>query len=67
MGRHHVHLSRDVATATRVGARRGKPVVLEIAAARMASDGYDFYVTGNGVWLVAAVPPTYLSCVGDTG
>jgi putative RNA 2'-phosphotransferase len=61
MGRHHVHLSKDAETATRVGARRGRPVVLEVHAARMASDGHAFYETDNGVWLVAEVPPGYLS------
>ena len=59
-GRHHVHLSVDVATAMRVGARHGKPVVLEVAAGRMSADGHDFYVTDNGVWLVDEVPPRYL-------
>ncbi len=61
MGRHHVHLSADIPTATRVGSRRGEPVVLEVQAARMTSDGYVFYETDNGVWLVDAVPSTYLS------
>ncbi len=61
MGRHHVHLSTDIPTATRVGSRRGDPVVLEVQAARMTSDGYVFYETDNGVWLVDAVPSTYLS------
>ncbi len=61
MGRHHVHLSTDVKTANSVGSRRGSPVVLTVQAARMASDGYSFYETDNGVWLVNAVPATYLS------
>lgn len=61
MGRHHVHLSPDVPTALRVGGRRGRPVVLEVAAGRMSADGRAFSVTGNGVWLVDAVPPAYLS------
>ena len=43
MARHHVHLSADVETARQVGARHGRPVVLEIAAARMGRDGYPFY------------------------
>jgi len=60
-GRHHVHLSTDTATATRVGARHGRPVVLEVAAARMREDGFAFYVTANGVWLTLAVPTVYLS------
>jgi putative RNA 2'-phosphotransferase len=61
MGRHHVHLSPDVPTAKRVGARHGKPVVFEVGAARMATDGYAFYVTANGVWLTLEVPPQYLA------
>jgi putative RNA 2'-phosphotransferase len=60
MARHHVHLSPDVETATRVGARRGRPVVLAVDAAGMAADGHDFFVTANGVWLTDRVPPPYL-------
>lgn len=60
MKRHHVHLSPDEQTATRVGARRGKPVVLRVDAARMTGDGHRFFRSDNGVWLVAAVPPEYL-------
>ena len=60
MGRHHVHLSPDPETARKVGARRGRPVVLEVDAGRMGSEGREFYLTGNGVWLVDAVPPRYL-------
>jgi putative RNA 2'-phosphotransferase len=60
MARHHVHLSGDVETATRVGARHGRPTVFEIDAAMMHRDGYEFYVSTNGVWLVESVPPKYL-------
>jgi putative RNA 2'-phosphotransferase len=59
--RHHVHLSRDVATARKVGARRGKPVVLQVDAARMWQDGHRFFVSANGVWLTDAVSPDYLT------
>ena len=59
-GRHHVHLSPDVTTARRVGARRGRPVVLVVDAAGMAAHGHVFTVTGNGVWLVDRVPPDHL-------
>jgi putative RNA 2'-phosphotransferase len=59
--RHHVHLSKDVATARKVGARRGKPVVLMVDAGRMLRDGHRFYLSANGVWLTEAVPPDYLS------
>ena len=60
MNRHAVHLSADAETATRVGARRGRPVVLTVDAARMAADGHRFRVSANGVWLTDAVPPEYL-------
>ncbi|QHT57967.1 RNA 2'-phosphotransferase [Cellulomonas sp. H30R-01] len=59
--RHAVHLSADVRTATAVGARRGRPVVLRVDAAAMHADGHAFAVTGNGVWLTTAVPPRYLA------
>lgn len=61
--RHHVHLSPDVATARVVGARRGAPVLLRVDAAAMAADGHVFRCSGNGVWLVDAVPPRYLEVV----
>lgn len=61
MNRHHVHLSKDQETAHRVGARHGKPVVLTVDAARMRQAGHLFYMSENGVWLVDAVPPEYLS------
>jgi putative RNA 2'-phosphotransferase len=60
MRRHHVHLSADVETAQRVGARRGVAVVLEVDAAAMHSEGAAFYITENHVWLTEAVPPRFL-------
>jgi putative RNA 2'-phosphotransferase len=59
--RHAVHLSPDVETARRVGSRRGRPVVLRVDAAAMAADGAAFSRSANGVWLVDAVLPRYLS------
>jgi putative RNA 2'-phosphotransferase len=61
MNRHDVHLSATVETARRVGARRGKPVVLVVDTAAMRADGHEFRVSANGVWLANAVPPEYLS------
>ena len=61
MGRHHVHLSRDVATATTVASRRGRPVVLRVDAAAMARAGHVFYVTPNGVWLTGEVPVAFIT------
>lgn len=60
MKRHHVHLSSDLETATRVGARHGTPIVLSIDAGTMSADGLLFYVSSNGVWLTDAVPPSYI-------
>jgi putative RNA 2'-phosphotransferase len=63
MGRHHVHLSGDVETARRVGARHGRAVVFAVDAAALRRDGFAFYRSANGVWLVDAVPPAYLRVV----
>ena len=60
INRHDVHLSPDRETATRVGARRGRPVVLAVDAAAMHREGHIFHVSANGVWLTKAVPPRYL-------
>ncbi|MEV7519044.1 RNA 2'-phosphotransferase [Streptomyces sp. NPDC091371] len=60
MARHHVHLSPDRETATRVGARRGRPVVLSVDAAAMRAAGHVFRISANGVWLVDSVPPRFL-------
>ncbi|MFJ7129317.1 RNA 2'-phosphotransferase [Streptomyces sp. NPDC098101] len=60
MARHHVHLSPDRETATRVGARRGRPVVLSVDAGAMHRAGHVFHVSANGVWLTDTVPPDFL-------
>ncbi len=58
--RQHVHLSSDAATATKVGARHGRPVVLTVRAGEMQRAGYAFFRAANGVWLTPAVPPAYI-------
>lgn len=58
--RNHVHLSADEATATKVGSRRGKPIILRVDAEAMHHDGHRFFLSANGVWLVDVVPPSYL-------
>src|SRR3712207_7911313 len=40
--------------------RSGRPVVFEVDAAAMRKDGFTFYKSANGVWLVESVPPGYL-------
>jgi putative RNA 2'-phosphotransferase len=59
--RQHVHLSSDIATASRVGSRRGRPIILKIAAVQMHSAGFRFFCSANGVWLTDQVPPQYIS------
>ncbi len=61
MGRHHVHLSGDRETATKVGQRRGVAIVLVVAARSMTDQGYIFYRSENGVWLTGWVPRKFLT------
>lgn len=58
--RHHVHLSADAETATRVGARHGKAAVLIVESLKMQEAGFPFYQSANGVWLTESVPPEFL-------
>ena len=58
--RNHVHLSGDKATATRVGGRHGRPVVLTVQAGLMHAAGCRFYLSANGVWLTEHVPAEYM-------
>ena len=60
MSRHHVHLSIDIQTAEKVGARHGIPAVFTVDAAAMQRDGHTFYCSENNVWLVDFVPPDYV-------
>jgi len=61
MKRHHVHLSKDIETATIVGARRGKPILLKIDAMKMQDEGFKFYISENGVYLTDIVPKKYIT------
>jgi len=65
--RHHVHLSEDIESARQVGARRGKPVILEVAAGALAASGASFLLSSNGVWLTAHVPPASLRRIAADG
>ena len=59
--RNHVHLSATEDTATSVGSRHGKPVVLAVDTAAMQAQGHVFYLAANGVWLADAVPVAFIS------
>ena len=59
MNRLYVHLSPDRDTATTVGRRHGKPVLLRVNVRQMEKEGYQFYLSVNGVWLTKEVPVKY--------
>jgi putative RNA 2'-phosphotransferase len=58
--RQYVHLSPDTDTATSVGRRHGKPIVIKVQSGRMHSDGHKFYLSSGGIWLTEYVAPEYL-------
>ncbi len=58
--RNHVHLSSELSTASQVGMRRGKPIVLVINSEQMHDAGYQFFQSANGVWLTEAVPVEFI-------
>jgi len=64
MGRNHVHLTDDLATAKSVGMRyakyQNKLVIYEINAKQMDKLGYNFYISDNNVWLTESVPAIFL-------
>ena len=60
MRRQYVHLSKDTETAAKVGARHGKPVILEIDTKAMTADGCKFYLSDNEVWLTDDIPAEYI-------
>jgi len=58
--RHHVHLSADIETASKVGGRHGKVVILLVKAQEMHQVGLRSYCSENGVWLTDSVSREYL-------
>ena len=63
--RQQVHLSGNSTTASQVGQRHGKPVVLTVRAEQMADAGHLFYRSQNDVWLTDGVPSHFIdwTCV----
>lgn len=60
MSRQHVHLSTNIDTATSVGSRRGKPIILRVRSGEMHKSDCFFFRSENGVWLTEAVSPEYI-------
>ncbi|WP_181307634.1 RNA 2'-phosphotransferase [Rufibacter sp. XAAS-G3-1] len=58
--RQYVHLSAEVETASKVGARHGKPFIFLVRSGQMHQNGVKFYQSENKVWLTYAVAPSYL-------
>jgi putative RNA 2'-phosphotransferase len=58
--RHQVHLSQNVETASNVGSRHGKVIVLKVKALEMYKAGFEFFISENKVWLTDHVPVEYL-------
>jgi putative RNA 2'-phosphotransferase len=67
LSRQHVHLSSDIETAIKVGQRHGKPFVFKVLAEQMYNDGFQFFISDNGVWLTDYVPPKYLTGFNTSG
>ena len=44
----------------KVGARRGKPIILQVDAGKMRGAGFKFFLSVNGVWLTDSVPAAFL-------
>lgn len=64
--RHHVHLTSRLDVAISVGQRHGQPVVLEVDSWQMHLDGYQFFQSDNGVWLVEAVGVRYMRLLSQS-
>ena len=62
-GRLYVHLSSDGETAIKVGSRHGSPVVLKVDTCAMHEEGFEFFLSKNGVWLTKHVPAKYLTII----
>lgn len=61
----YVHLSKDLETAVNVGSRHGKPFVFKVKAGEMHRNGFEFFLSENGVWLTKAVPVEFLEVLDD--
>lgn len=58
--RNYVHLSADIDTATKVGMRYGKPIIIEVLALKMHNNGHLFYLSDNNVWLTDFVDSNFI-------
>ena len=61
----YVHLSKDLETAVTVGSRHGKPFVFKVKSGEMHRNGFEFFLSENGVWLTKYVPVDFLETVNE--
>lgn len=64
MTRQHVHFSATRELAHRVGARHGRPVVLEVDAEGLAYAKHLFFLSANGVWLTEFLAVPFIGLSG---
>ena len=61
MGRQHVHLSTNIETARRTGARKNsRPVIFVVDSKQAHENGVKFYRGNQDVWLSEPIPSKYL-------
>ena len=60
MKRQYVHLTTHTALASRIGARHGTAVLIEVDAAQAHADGIAFYRANEAFWLADAIPAKYV-------
>jgi putative RNA 2'-phosphotransferase len=61
MKRQYVHLSPDLATATRVGKRKAaNATILRVLASQAHAAGVSFFEGNDKVWLADAIPPKFV-------
>ena len=58
--RQHVHLSANKETASQVGKRHGKLVILVVRSEEMHQQGFEFFISKNGVWLTDHIPAEFI-------
>ena len=59
--RQYVHLTSIRSVAENVARRHGRQIsICEIQVDKMMEDGYDFYISDNGVYLTKCVPSKYI-------
>lgn len=63
MGRQYVHLTPDRTLATSVGARHGRPCLIEVDGRSAHAAGVIFFKANFTFWLALGVPPIFLRAV----